>query len=280
MAQVTQEEFSWLLGREKSAYELLGVEAAVDGTSLRRAYRRRALVLHPDKNQSPSAEDEFREILVSYRVLGDPAWRAQYDEHLARELERRAHATAQTQRQQSLKEQLLSDESKYKQHLYTAKSRQSRVEALKQHTEQLRLEKVRRLGAQAAGMSQDRTNRAVFPCKLKVRWRNKPQMGDLMSVEVVAQLMGVFGPVEHVEMGGGGEALVTFVTWTAAVLAAIHNYAEPCDLWDAMGLSRVAGLLKSARLVGFDDHVNEDHLNMDELVGLKMYRLHKHRTPV
>jgi hypothetical protein len=50
-------------------YEILGVEPGADQTSIKRAYRKKALQLHPDHNTSPKAEEEFIELTVAYEFL-------------------------------------------------------------------------------------------------------------------------------------------------------------------------------------------------------------------
>eukprot|EP00967_Tisochrysis_lutea_P116672 scaffold188059_cov36-Tisochrysis_lutea.AAC.1 len=64
-------------------YEVLGVERDVDEEGLRKAYRKLALVWHPDKNmhQLELATETFKEIQASYAVLGDKHERAWYDDH-------------------------------------------------------------------------------------------------------------------------------------------------------------------------------------------------------
>ncbi|KAG7838852.1 hypothetical protein KL942_003848 [Ogataea angusta] len=229
MAQVTQEDFSWLLSRSKSAYQLLDVDTSVQSQGLRRAYRKKALVLHPDKNQSSDAEEQFREILVSYRVLDEPEWRKRYDEHLETELERQKARAQQSAHQKSLKEQLLFEESRYRQDQSTAQYRQVKIEQLRRETEQLRRAKLRETASSATIVETDKSR---FPCKVRVRWKSKPQITDLVSAEVVQQLMEVFGEVVSVQMNSSTDAAVTYKTWLSAVLAATHDYSQVSDLWD------------------------------------------------
>ncbi|KAI9218389.1 DnaJ domain-containing protein [Blastocladiella britannica] len=63
-------------------YAVLGIASTADDDDIRRAYRREALLWHPDKHQGPTADDanaRFQDISHAYQILADPASRAQYD---------------------------------------------------------------------------------------------------------------------------------------------------------------------------------------------------------
>ncbi|KAJ2552922.1 hypothetical protein EV175_003127 [Coemansia sp. RSA 1933] len=64
-------------------YELLGVERSAGDSDLKKAYRRQALVWHPDKNHGNAEEATriFAEIKEAYETLSDPQERAWYDNH-------------------------------------------------------------------------------------------------------------------------------------------------------------------------------------------------------
>ena len=61
-------------------YDILGVELDADATSIKKAHRKLALKLHPDKNNGATTE-EFRLVQQAYETLSDPAERQWYDEH-------------------------------------------------------------------------------------------------------------------------------------------------------------------------------------------------------
>ncbi len=61
-------------------YEILGVSRNATQDEIKKAYRRLANKLHPDKNGGdPSAEEKFKEISKAYEILGDPEKRQMYD---------------------------------------------------------------------------------------------------------------------------------------------------------------------------------------------------------
>ncbi|KAI8381146.1 uncharacterized protein BYT42DRAFT_612955 [Radiomyces spectabilis] len=63
-------------------YDLLSVERTATGDDIKKAYRRQALIWHPDKNPDrPEAHERFQLILEAYEVLSDPQERSWYDSH-------------------------------------------------------------------------------------------------------------------------------------------------------------------------------------------------------
>jgi molecular chaperone DnaJ len=64
---------------DRDYYEILGVPRNASSDDLKSSFRRLARQYHPDVNNSPNAEERFKEINEAYAVLSDPEKRAAYD---------------------------------------------------------------------------------------------------------------------------------------------------------------------------------------------------------
>jgi len=63
-------------------YEVLGISQGATKEEIKKAYRKRALQFHPDRNPGdPEAEKKFKEISEAYEALGDEKRRAMYDRY-------------------------------------------------------------------------------------------------------------------------------------------------------------------------------------------------------
>ncbi|PIA50678.1 hypothetical protein AQUCO_01200121v1 [Aquilegia coerulea] len=67
--------------KERSLYEILGVERTASQQEIKKAYHKLALRLHPDKNPGDEeAKEKFQQLQKVISILGDEEKRALYDE--------------------------------------------------------------------------------------------------------------------------------------------------------------------------------------------------------
>ncbi len=61
-------------------YQILGVSKTATEAEIKRAYRKKALEYHPDRNKGKDAEQKFKEVTKAYEVLSDSQKRQTYDQ--------------------------------------------------------------------------------------------------------------------------------------------------------------------------------------------------------
>lgn len=66
---------------QEDYYQTLGVSRDASADEIKKAYRKLALKYHPDRNDSDSAEEQFKKISEAYEVLKDEEKRAAYDNY-------------------------------------------------------------------------------------------------------------------------------------------------------------------------------------------------------
>ena len=61
-------------------YDVLGVEKKASAAELKKAYRKKALEFHPDRNKGKDSEAKFKEINEAYEILSNPQKKQSYDQ--------------------------------------------------------------------------------------------------------------------------------------------------------------------------------------------------------
>ena len=67
---------------KKDFYEILGIDKGATPEQIKKAYRKKAIEYHPDKNPGDKqAEENFKAAAEAYEVLSDPNKKARYDQY-------------------------------------------------------------------------------------------------------------------------------------------------------------------------------------------------------
>ena len=69
------------MAEKRDYYEVLGIDRNATAEEIKKAYRKKAIEYHPDKNPGDKeAEEKFKEAAEAYDVLSDPQKKARYDQ--------------------------------------------------------------------------------------------------------------------------------------------------------------------------------------------------------
>ena len=68
-----------ILEHRQDYYKILDVSTEVSEADLKKAYRKLALIVHPDKNKATGSGEAFKKVGKAYEILSDPEKKKKYD---------------------------------------------------------------------------------------------------------------------------------------------------------------------------------------------------------
>ena len=213
-------------------YDILGVPPTATEAAIQKAYRRKALQLHPDKQAGLSeaaqrqAAKDFEALQQAREfLLHQPEARRAYDAKRASKLARQkadeAREKGLSEKRKKMREELAQREADAKQ----SRKRSRNVDSLRKQGQQMQQEYAQKEAMEAHKRRQQAKER-LEDRQIKVKWSRR-KIGISPSEHSLAELLGTYGVVESVEMTGskGHTAMITFADPTSCA-AAVDAYAD------------------------------------------------------
>jgi len=229
-------------------YLLLEVEQDAEEKAIKKAYRKKALSCHPDKNPGDKkAVGLFHQLSDALEVLTDPETRRAYDNLL----KARKAAELRTRQLDSKRRKLKDDlEEREKESLAETISREQEEEKLSREIERLRKEGSRQLVEEQEAMKrqlaeerlgQRREEEDSVGGRLKVKWDRKGV--TQYTQDTLTRIFSKYGEVRGVVVNTkkGGSALVELASRSCAVMAAnietgmLDTPLKVKPLWEEQG---------------------------------------------
>eukprot|EP00123_Amoebidium_parasiticum_P007015 comp17817_c0_seq1/m.17931 comp17817_c0_seq1/g.17931 ORF comp17817_c0_seq1/g.17931 comp17817_c0_seq1/m.17931 type:complete len:328 (-) comp17817_c0_seq1:132-1115(-) len=240
-------------------YQLLGVSPEATEKEITRAYRKKALQYHPDKNPSKEAVKIFHDLSKAYEILLDPKAKAAYDNVIKARQAKAQRDQKLDDRRKRLKEDLEAREKQAArpkdETVPSGLSAEAAAEELEKEIERLRAEGFKRVQREQELIQEElrkqaREEKVVSSSgeaaakesplhrTLKIRW--KGEAGDLYTTEGLRAVLEKYGPINHVLVSGKkkGSAVVEFTT--------VDGARKAMALEQGMKLSWAAGEPPSA----------------------------------
>ncbi|KAI7870717.1 hypothetical protein BDF14DRAFT_1768555 [Spinellus fusiger] len=178
---------------QEDYYVLLGIDISSNEKAITKAYRSKALKVHPDKNPSPDAAALFHALTEAYEVLKDTKAKAAYDALYRARLEKKKKEMEMDSKRRKAREELEGRENAAKktktdlseaEAAYKAELARLREEGAKRRQEYWKQEEE----SPAAD-----TSSSELDCALKIKWKRKKY------TFTEEDLMALLDPIGHVD---------------------------------------------------------------------------------
>lgn len=284
-------EIDSIVNGDFDLYEFLEVGPTFEESEIKRQYRRKALQYHPDKNSSGDAAKKFHLLSQIYEILTNDKLRSNYDrirQFKINKIERLKNLSEQTR---AFKEELEKAEREYKfnnanvfdntnREFMQRKVWENNLEKLKE--EGLRKRRVHEKeiieqSVPAASQAKKYVSFNDIPLKSEkistfmsidedkvdsvnnqmtktiVKWKHKPELKELITPDILQEMMIIFGPVKFAKIlpnttnSRYDSGIVEFENSISAQLAVNHDYKKSATLWDRTKVRKLASLLRECK---------------------------------
>ncbi|XP_077394083.1 dnaJ homolog subfamily C member 17 [Festucalex cinctus] len=221
-------------------YGLLGIENTATTKEIKKAYRKKALTCHPDKNpDNPKAAELFHQLSQALEVLTDAAAKAAYDKVRAAKKQAEERNRKLDDKRKKMKLDLEAREQQAEAHAQEELEKrraEEEINRLREEGSRLLEEEQRRIRERIQREREEQQNRDSGPgrCsrsnvtpKLKLKWKCKKDddTNGGYCQEFILQLLQKYGDVLNVMVSSKkkGIALVEFATVRAAERAVMYE---------------------------------------------------------
>ncbi|ODV94115.1 hypothetical protein PACTADRAFT_23035, partial [Pachysolen tannophilus NRRL Y-2460] len=272
-------------------YELLELDGLnyrnITEKEVRRQFRKKALIYHPDKDPSIEARKKFELISIALNILVDPNLKSKYDNFLEKEKQQAGKDEKLSKELYDLKIELQKNEQFFKKNLFEKTQRLQKIERLKEDGLNKRKLKEKDLlfirtnnddnidkGIENNDLplrpnknfqqvnTTTTSTRGTIPL-IKLKWKRKPDLVDHINEETIIAIMSIFGKIDSVNLltfNNKSEnirydyCLIQYHDLSSVHAALNHDYSKTSNIWDNSGLRKLSSLLRNCEIYNDNDH--------------------------
>lgn len=256
-----------IINGDLDLYSFLEVDHKDDITIIRRQYRKKALIYHPDKSGDAN---KFNLLNTVYNVLTTESLRNQYDKIRRVKLQKLIEQEQLNELTKRFQQELLQAErannnTSTKRNLNLEQLREDGIKKRRLHELQFVSENKDYISYQdLPSANYISPNSASNEAKVKVKWKYKPELAGQFQHDVLQMIMEIFGSVKSVEIlphrpnSRYDTGLIEYDLIEGLKKACLHDFRKSAELWDGTPVRRLASLMRECQEVNKSSQIIED----------------------